>query len=53
MAFILFRAFDILKPRPIKYFDDKSGGFYVMMDDVAAGSIAGLILAVEILFTIN
>jgi phosphatidylglycerophosphatase A len=53
MAFVLFRAFDILKPRPIKYFDDKAGGFYVMMDDVAAGSIAGLILAVEILFTIN
>jgi len=53
LAFVLFRIFDIWKPNPIKYFDNKAGGFYVMMDDVAAGFISGLIVLMAILFTIN
>ena len=37
-AFVLFRFFDILKPWPIRQLDKKvSGGFGIMIDDVAAG----------------
>ncbi len=37
-AFILFRAFDILKPWPVSYFDKKlSGPLSVMGDDLVAG----------------
>ncbi len=36
-AFLLFRLFDILKPPPIRYFDQTlKGGFGVMFDDVIA-----------------
>lgn len=40
LAFVLFRAFDILKPPPARQFDRMSGGFGIMMDDVAAGVYA-------------
>ncbi len=40
-AFIAFRFFDILKPWPIRWFDENlSGGFGIMMDDVIAGIAA-------------
>jgi phosphatidylglycerophosphatase A len=40
-AFILFRAFDIFKPWPIRYFDQKcDGGFGIMIDDVVAAILA-------------
>lgn len=40
-AFLLFRLFDIWKPWPCSYFDDKSAsGVDVMMDDVVAGIYA-------------
>ena len=40
-AFLLFRLFDIWKPWPASFFDNKSkNGFYVMMDDVVAGIYA-------------
>jgi len=36
-AFVLFRAFDILKPPPIDYFDKTvKGGMGVMLDDLIA-----------------
>lgn len=45
MGFILFRAFDIIKPWPIKWIDQKvSGGFGIMLDDVIAGVFAGGVL---------
>jgi len=45
LGFILFRIFDIIKPWPIKWIDQKvSGGFGIMLDDVIAGIVAGLIL---------
>ncbi|TXK94593.1 phosphatidylglycerophosphatase A [Methylococcaceae bacterium HT4] len=45
LGFILFRAFDIIKPWPIKWIDQKvSGGFGIMLDDVIAGVFAGLVL---------
>lgn len=41
LAFILFRFFDIYKPWPASYFEErKKGGFDVMMDDVIAGLFA-------------
>lgn len=46
LGFVLFRALDILKPFPLKYLEQLPGGFGVVMDDVAAGAVARLILAV-------
>jgi phosphatidylglycerophosphatase A len=38
IGFTLFRFFDILKPWPIRWLDDKvKGGFGIMIDDVLAG----------------
>lgn len=40
-AFLLFRFFDIYKPWPASYFDNKKrGGWDVMLDDVIAGLFA-------------
>lgn len=40
-GFALFRFFDILKPWPIKWLDEKvHGGFGIMIDDVLAGIFA-------------
>lgn len=37
-GFMLFRAFDILKPWPIAWMDQRvKGGFGIMLDDLAAG----------------
>jgi phosphatidylglycerophosphatase A len=42
-AFLLFRLFDIWKPWPASFFDNRcKGGFDVMMDDVVAGIYAAL-----------
>lgn len=41
IGFVLFRIFDILKPWPIKWLDQKvKGGFGIMVDDVLAGVFA-------------
>lgn len=41
LGFVLFRIFDIIKPFPIKWLDQKvAGGFGVMIDDVLAGIFA-------------
>ena len=46
-AFLLFRFFDILKPPPIRYFDQTlKGGFGVMFDDVIAAFYTLLVLAI-------
>ena len=45
-GFALFRAFDILKPFPLKHLEQLPGGFGVVMDDVAAGAAARIVLAV-------
>ena len=45
IAFVLFRLFDIWKPWPIRLLDQKvEGGLGVMIDDVAAGLLAAVIL---------
>lgn len=45
IGFVLFRIFDIVKPWPIKWADEKvEGGLGIMLDDVLAGIMAGLCL---------
>jgi len=41
VGFLLFRLFDIVKPWPIKWLDQRvGGGFGIMIDDVLAGVFA-------------
>ncbi|MGD9045932.1 MAG: phosphatidylglycerophosphatase A [Desulfobacterales bacterium] len=48
-GFIIFRAFDILKPFPIRLLERKvAGGPGVVLDDVLAGLYANLILRLAI-----
>jgi len=45
-GFVLFRAFDILKPWPISVLDRRvKGGLGIMLDDAAAGAAALAVLA--------
>jgi len=43
-AFFLFRAFDIVKPFPIRRLELLPGGWGIMADDVLAGIFAGLLV---------
>ncbi len=45
-AFVLFRALDIVKPWPISAAERLPGGLGVMADDMLAGLVAGLAVAV-------
>ena len=47
LGFILFRIFDITKPFPVSWFDQRiHGGIGIMMDDVMAGIYAFLSLQI-------
>lgn len=47
IAFVLFRFFDILKPYPIRYFDQKlESGFGIMVDDVLAAIYAVIVIVI-------
>lgn len=47
IAFVLFRLFDIIKPWPISWFDQKvSGGLGIMIDDVIAAIFAAAVIVV-------
>lgn len=43
-GFILFRAFDILKPYPIRKLERLPGGYGIMADDLLAGIFASIVL---------
>ena len=43
-GFILFRAFDIVKPPPVRSLERLPGGWGIMLDDVAAGLYALLVM---------
>jgi len=45
LAFVLFRLFDITKLGPVGWADRQHGAFGIMADDVIAGVIAALLLA--------
>ena len=44
LALALFRVFDIFKPPPARQLEDLHGGWGIMVDDVAAGLYALLVL---------
>ncbi len=47
LGFLLFRFFDILKPWPISWMDRNiKGGAGIVLDDVAAGLVAQIILQI-------
>ncbi|MCD6040167.1 MAG: p [Gammaproteobacteria bacterium] len=47
LGFLLFRLFDIWKPWPINYIDEKvSGGVGIILDDVLAGVYSMIILRI-------
>jgi len=51
IGFLLFRFFDMTKIYPIKKLQDIKGGVGVVIDDVAAGLVANIILWLLILTT--
>jgi phosphatidylglycerophosphatase A len=45
LGFMAFRCFDILKPVPVKYFENQfSGGAGIVLDDIMAGVLAAFVL---------
>jgi phosphatidylglycerophosphatase A len=45
-GFVLFRLFDIWKPWPVSVADQRvSGGLGIMLDDLIAGAMAGVVIA--------
>jgi phosphatidylglycerophosphatase A len=51
-GFILFRLFDIFKPFPARWIDRKvPGGYGIVLDDVAAGIYANIVLQIFRLMT--
>ena len=49
LGFILFRSFDIIKPFPVRSFQDKlPGGYGIVGDDVMAGIYSNLALQILI-----
>jgi phosphatidylglycerophosphatase A len=50
VAFVLFRLFDISKIGPVGKIQDLPGGLGIMADDVLAGIMGRLVLAVVMFF---
>ena len=51
IGFIIFRILDILKPFPIRALDKRvSGGMGIVLDDVAAGIFANILLRLIVVF---
>jgi len=48
-GFLLFRAFDILKFYPLNIFESFRGGVGIVLDDVAAGMLANIVMRVVLL----
>lgn len=44
-AFVAFRVFDIFKPGPVGWADRQHGAFGIMADDVIAGWLAAMVVA--------
>jgi phosphatidylglycerophosphatase A len=52
LVFLLFRAFDILKPWPLSRLERLPGGLGIMADDAMAGLVAGALVAAGAAFHI-
>jgi phosphatidylglycerophosphatase A len=53
LGFVLFRIFDILKPFPVNFFDQRfHGGLGIMLDDVIAGIYSLIILQLLVRFVL-
>ncbi|MFH1656021.1 MAG: phosphatidylglycerophosphatase A [Candidatus Omnitrophota bacterium] len=50
-AFLLFRAFDAIKPPPANIFEQLSGGKGIMLDDIIAGIYTNLIIQLALKLT--
>ena len=51
LGFLLFRLFDIVKPWPIKFLDERiHGGAGIMLDDIVAGLFANLCLWIILVY---
>jgi phosphatidylglycerophosphatase A len=49
-AFLTFRLYDIVKPWPVNALERRlPGGWGVVMDDLAAGAMAGIVLTLVLL----
>ena len=48
-AFLLFRIFDVFKPLGIRRLEDIPNGWGIMLDDLAAGLLAAVIINVAVL----
>ena len=49
-AFLAFRLYDIVKPWPVNVLERRlPGGWGVVLDDLAAGAMAGMILTLALL----
>ncbi len=44
-GFLAFRVFDVIKPWPVRRLERLPGGLGIMIDDLAAGLYAGIVLA--------
>jgi phosphatidylglycerophosphatase A len=53
LSFVLFRAFDILKPWPARSLERLPGGWGIMADDLVAGLYANLLLLAPYLLKIG
>jgi phosphatidylglycerophosphatase A len=45
-AFLLFRIFDIAKPFPVRRLESLPGGTGIVADDLGAGALAAIVLAI-------
>jgi phosphatidylglycerophosphatase A len=46
LGFLLFRAFDIVKPYPVRQLESLPSGMGIVVDDLGAGAYAAVVLAV-------
>ncbi len=49
-GFLFFRAFDIVKPWPLRRLQDLHGGLGVMLDDIGAGIYTNILLQFAVYF---
>jgi phosphatidylglycerophosphatase A len=50
-AFLLFRAFDIIKPFPVRRLESLKSGLGIVADDLGAGAYAAVLVAVLVLLS--